>query len=95
MSEAMPTEIKEKWAEICSAYQEMKAGVLETLEHPDSTEEQMMQAALHLRKARMTLERVRVTLTEKFPRYPITTKGIAVQIHRTRTPEPQPTTTTN
>lgn len=90
MSEVMPTAVKEKWAEICSAYQEMKAGVLETLEHPDSTEEQMMQAALHLRNARMTLERVRVTLTESFPRYMITTKGIAVRVYRTPS-----TTTTN
>jgi nicotinamide mononucleotide adenylyltransferase len=90
MSEVMPTEIKEKWAEICSAYQEMKAGVLETLEYPDSTEEQMMQAALSLRNARMQLERVRVTLTEKFPRYTISTKGVAVKLHRTPS-----TTTTN
>ena len=84
MSEVMPTEVREKWAEICSAYQSMKAGVLETLEHPDATEEQMMQAAQHLRNARMQLERVRAKLTELFPRYEISLKGITVQINRTR-----------
>ena len=90
MNEAMPTAVKEKWAEICSAYQSMKEGVLETLEHADSTEEQMMQAAFALRNARMQLEGVRVKLSEMYPRYTITNKGIAVKIYRI-----QPTTTTN
>mgnify|MGYP003347088502 CR=1 FL=1 len=85
MSEIMPRELQDKWANVCSAYQEMNAGVLETLEHPDSTEEQMLQAALHLRRARLVLERVRASLVEKFPYYTITTKGIAVRISRTRT----------
>lgn len=92
MSEVMKPEMREKWAEICSAYQSMKTGVLETLEHPDATEEQMMQAAMSLRNARMQLERVRVRLAELYPRYTISLKGITVQLHRAPT---QPTTTTN
>ena len=78
----MPEETRERWKDACASYQEMKAACLELLEHPDSTEDEMMQAALTLRNARMQLESARVRLAELFPRYTISPKGISVQIHR-------------
>jgi len=89
MSELMPTETKEEWNRVCSSYKEMKEYILQLLEHPESTEEQMMQGALMLRAARIRLEEARVKLSEAYPRYTISLKGITVQIHRA-----QSTTTT-
>ena len=85
MKRVLNQEIRDGWELQCARYQSMKGKVLKVLEHPDSTEEQMLQAALHLRRARLVLERVRASLVEKFPYYTITTKGIAVRISRTRT----------
>ena len=82
MSAIMPEETREKWKDACSAYQNMKEGCLKLLEHPESTEEQMMQAAVSLRNARMKLESARVRLAELFPRYTISLKGVSVRIHR-------------
>ena len=78
----MPEETREKWANACASYQEMKEQCLALLEHPESTEEEMMQAAITLRNARMQLESARVRLAELFPRYTISSKGVAVRIHR-------------
>lgn len=95
MSAIMPTEVREKWKEACASYQSMKEGCLKLLEHPESTEEQMMQAAISLRNARMRLESARVRLAELFPRYEISLKGITVQINRTRVQVSTTSTPTN
>ena len=79
----MPEETREKWANACASYQNMKEQCLALLEHPESTEEEMMQAAITLRNARMQLESARVRLAELYPRYTFSLKGVSVQIHRT------------
>lgn len=97
MNQAMPTEIKDKWARVCSAYQSMKEHTLKLLEHPESTEEQMMQAAVALRDSRVRMESARAKLSELYPRYTISTKGISVrvmQIHRTQPATSTQSTTT-
>lgn len=94
MNQAMPTEIKDKWARVCSAYQSMKEHTLKLLEHPESTEEQMMQAAVALRDSRVRLESARAKLSELYPRYTISTKGIAVKVYRTQPATTAPSTTT-
>lgn len=83
MSELLPRELRDKWGNTCASYQNMKEQCLALLEHPESTEEEMMQAAVTLRNARMQLESARVRLAELYPRYTFSLKGVSVQIHRT------------
>lgn len=83
MSELLSRELRDKWGNVCASYQSMKEGCLALLEHPESTEEQMMEAAVALRDARKRMESARVRLAELYPRYTFSLKGVSVQIHRT------------
>jgi DNA-binding protein Fis len=78
----MTREIRDGWELQCARYQSMKHRVMLVLEHPDSTEEQMMEAAALLRSARTHMTAMRESLSNLFSGYFVTLDGWKVkQVH--------------
>ena len=71
----MTREIRDEWELQCARYQVMKHKVLKVLEHPESTEEQMMEAAAVLRSARTNMVAMRESLSKLFDEYFVTLDG--------------------
>jgi hypothetical protein len=72
-------EIRDAWELQCARYQSMKHKVLKVLEHPESTEEQMMDAAALLRSARTNMVAMRESLSNLFGEYFVTLDGWKVK----------------
>lgn len=72
-------EIRDAWELQCARYQSMKHRVLLVLEHPEATEEQMMEAAALLRSARTTMTAMRESLSNLFGEYFVTLDGWKVK----------------
>lgn len=68
-------EIRDAWELQCARYQNMKHKILQVLEHPDSTEEQMMEAATLLRSARTNMIAMRESLSNLYGEYFVTLDG--------------------
>jgi hypothetical protein len=72
-------EIRDAWELQCARYQVMKHKVLKVLEHPDATEEQMLDAAAVLRSARTNMVAMRESLSNLYGEYFVTLDGWKVK----------------
>ena len=58
-----------KWKEQCERYQNMKENCIKLLEHPEATEEQLLEVARVLRDTRKRMADMKDTLNDTYPRY--------------------------
>lgn len=61
--------IANKWKEQCSAYQEMKERSIKLLEHPDATEQELLEVARLLRETRKAMNSMKDLLNASYPKY--------------------------
>lgn len=72
-------EIRDAWELQCARYQVMKHKVMQVLEHPDATEEEMREAAALLRSARSNMVAMRESLSNLYGEYFVTLDGWKVK----------------
>ena len=68
-----------KWKEQCTRYQEMKERCIKLLEHPESTEEQLLEVARILRDTRKRMTDMRGLLNATHTQYVFDLKGAGVK----------------
>lgn len=67
--------VRDKWKDMCAQYQEMKEKSIKLLEHPESTEEQLLEVARMLRDLRKQMNDAKDTLNRTYPSYAFDLKG--------------------
>jgi hypothetical protein len=61
--------VANKWKEQCERYQGMKEKSLRLLEHPEATEEQLLEVARVLRDTRKRMSDMKDILNSAYPKY--------------------------
>ena len=64
-----------KWKEQCERYQSMKENCIKLLEHPEATEEQLLEVARVLRDTRKCMADMKDTLNATYPAYTFDVTG--------------------
>ena len=70
----------DKWKEQCTRYQEMKERSIKLLEHPDATEEQLLEVARVLRDRRKRMTDMRDLLNATYKPYVFDLKGAGTKM---------------
>ncbi len=84
----------DKWKEQCDRYQSMKEQSIKLLEHPDATEEQLLEVARVLRDTRKRMTDMRDLLNATYKPYVFDLKGAGVKRFSHYTTRAQSTPTT-
>lgn len=64
-----------KWKEQCERYQNMKENCIKLLEHPEATEEQLLEVARVLRDTRKRMADMKDRLNSTYPAYKFDVTG--------------------
>lgn len=83
-----------KWKDQCTNYQEMKEKCVKLLEHPEATEEQLLETARCLRDVRKRMSAMQEQLNSSFTQYKFDLTGKVLPKAYLRAISPRKSTTT-